>query len=165
MLHQATVLLTAAQVKALPTTSVQVVAAPGAGKILVPQVAHWHCNWVADFTNIGATAKLRLKTGGGANATMSVSEDLNQVSGLLAGGGPDGTNAYTPAFFKGQVLAAPGEPDLFGTTPDYDADIANSALVVSAVNDAAADFTGGSTSTLRVTVAYLIVDVTTGRFV
>ena len=165
-LHQATLLLDGDQVRALPVTAVTIPGTShGAGKISLLSGVYWHCNWVADFAGIGSNASLVIRYAGGSAVSASISEALNQVSALLAGGGSDGTTVYTPARFSGSVASAPGNVSMFGTFPEYDSDVVDKAFRVVGVNDASAPFTGGSTSSLRVTAEYRVWDFATGLLV
>lgn len=151
-----TATLTDAEVKALPTTSRDVIPAPGAGKIIFPFGAFYHVNWVADYEGIGSDAQLQLRLNG-IDVLVPVRQDVvSSVSGLLAGGGPDGTNAFAVmAFLKKNGF------DLFAAISSlYDSDISNQPLVLSASNSDNADFTGGNAgNSLKVTVLYTIIDV------
>ena len=62
-LCKADIALTNAQIIALPTTPITVVAAPGANKILIPWTAFLHLTWVADYTNIDASSQLQFRWG------------------------------------------------------------------------------------------------------
>lgn len=163
-IHHQTTLLTASQIRALPTSGFSFGTPPGVGKIAFLEGVFWHLNWVDDFANIGATASLRLRLSGTSFTTVKISESLNQMSQFLAGGGSDGVNAYTPANLLGAVIPV-SQVVLFGQFPEYDSDISNKSFQVLAENDAGADFTEGSTSTLRITPIYKVWDYSTGSLV
>ena len=88
--HQRSVILTDAQIKALPTTAVTIVPAPGIGKLIIPQVAIARMNWTADYDNIDSVCALYVDLSGTFVGAL-FQETLSGVSSLLAGGGPDGT--------------------------------------------------------------------------
>lgn len=137
----ATVTLTDAQVKALPTTGIQIVASPGAGKHLLVVGVSLYLDWTADYTNIDPTAVISLNFG-----TTS-----NVAGGRLIEGEGDVTR-----------MLAPGEDALGFLVQEYkalDADQAvNLGLNLKATNGAAGDFTGGNAAnTLKVQVWFVTV--------
>lgn len=163
LIHQASVELTDAQIKALPTTGVQIVASPGANKMIVPVVGVLHTNavWIADYGNINSGASIAIKLGA-TNALLALHQPVSSsVSSLLAGGGPDGTVVVMPQQFQGGAVYNPaGFGGIAGT---YDSDVINQSLSISASN--AGDFTGGHyLNTMSVTVAYFIFNTATKQF-
>lgn len=161
--YSASVTLTDAQVKALPTTGVTVVAAQGAGKLILPISAVVRHAWVADYTNIDAEAQIRIVVNGGDMVHPFRQDVLSQVSSLLAGGGPDGSIGLTHA----RVVAlgdsdavSPGPVIFSGGAGWYDSDLENFACKIMASNGAAGDFTGGDGGNeLTVTVNYSVIDI------
>lgn len=170
LLHQASRTLTDIQVRALPTTAIEIVGAPGATRLLVPSVILARMNWVADFGNISPTCRLKV------DLTSSFIADLNEaslsgVTALLAGGGPDGT--WVPFTIQQladsrTISATPAvDPHFHHGNADsgfYDADIANHALTISAVQGASNDFTDGTGSTLQVATVFYVFDYSSGLF-
>lgn len=151
-----TVTLTNAQIKALPTTAVEIVPAPGANRIVYPFGAFLHLNWIADYTNIDADAQIKLVVLS-SDLLIALREDTqSQVTSLLAGGGPDGTNALTGVQFLKKTAA-----DVFsGNSGFYDSDIMNKSVVLSAYNGSSGNFTGGNVgNSLQATVLYTVIDV------
>lgn len=171
VLHQVTVTLTNAQIKALPTTAVEILAAPGANKLLVPQVALLHMKWAADYSNINASCLLKCDLNGTFVAGL-YQHTLSGVASLLAGGGPDGTwvaMTLNQLAWSTTTTATPSvNPHFHQGAADsgfYDADIVNTALTVSATNAADGNFEGGDPDNeLQVSVAYLVLNTTTGEF-
>lgn len=153
----ATVTLTDAQIKALPTTAVQLVAAPGAGKMLVPFLVWMHLTWVADYTNISANSKIQVRYGttDSSCALTQIVENGPQgdVSNLLANG------ASHPAYLTLQAMV--DEPT-FGTLGPFttghgtvidDPTPVNAALSLKATNTG--DYaTGDSGNSLKVWTFY-----------
>lgn len=168
-LHQATVTLTDAQIKALPTTPVTVVAAPGASKLIVPTVAVARLAWVADYTGIDGDTYVNVDLGTNGWVAKLQESTLSGVSALLAGGGPDGTVvAFTVNQLSGATVT-PATP-LVHTHQGavvggfYDADVVNVPLTISAYNGGL-NFTGGNVgNALSVSVAYYILNTLTGLF-
>jgi hypothetical protein len=145
--------LTNAQIKALPTTAVEILPAPGVGKCVFPLFAMLHMHWAADYTNIDASAEMLIKNGNQALLSSWSQTVASAVSSLLAGGGPDGTWAW--AVLIGNIASSV----TFGASGPYDSDIANLPLLISATNGGAGDFTGGNVANeLEVTVQYLLVE-------
>lgn len=147
-----TVTLTNAQIKALPTTPVQILAAPGASKIIFPMAAWLRANWAADYTNIDAGAIVKLLINTEILTTLN-NTVISGVTQLLAGGGPDGSNVF---LIGRQHINA---TNMFGTSGIYDSDAANKPLTIEVTNGALGAFTGGHASnTLKITVYYVVVD-------
>lgn len=143
-----------ADVLTLPTTPVQVLGAPGLNKTAIPVHATIRMTWVADYTNIDATATLTLTHGTSTLLTELQETTFNAVSGLLAGGGPDGTNGWFGA--AEAVTAAPSLTH--GLSSAYDSDLANKPISLSATNGLAGNFTGGNAgNALTVTLLYYVV--------
>ena len=155
----ATVTLTNAQVLALPTTAVQLVAAPGAGKLLVPIHATLHLTWVADYTNIDAAASVSVRYGtriGLIAAVGSLNEASSAVTsgvtGLLAEG--NAVSAHLPNLGYKSTVGSNVE----GFSGQDDALAVNMALVLAVANGAAGAFTGGDAgNSLKVTLLYYTV--------
>lgn len=151
----ATKTLTNAEVLALPhPTPVEIVAAPGAGFALVPIHATLRLTWVADYTNIQATAGVGLKIG--TNSALGpIHEDApaGSVTNLLAGG--EAASAFLPSLALGPSAA--NDPVL-ASSGLFDGDIANKAIFLTATNAASSDFTGGDAgNSLKVTLLYYVV--------
>lgn len=158
---QASHTFTDAEVKTLPTTQHEIIPAAGAGNIIFPFYSIVRLQWVADYTNIDAAAQLKFTVGGASNVLFPFRQDIaSSVSGILAGGGPDGSMGWTPAVFQGSVAAAPGALLATGTSGYYDSDLVNFPLVFTADNGAAGNFTGGDAgNSLRVQVIYIILSI------
>jgi hypothetical protein len=153
VLSVASVKLTNAQVLALPTTPVQLVAAPGAGKVLIPFLAVFYLDWTADYTNIDAHAVLKVGYSPTGSLTFLVAfvEIANSgVSGVLAEGASNYAVLGPTAIANGAssfVVAVSGSNDEPGQT--------NVALLLAATNALAGNFTGGDpANTLQVSVYY-----------
>lgn len=152
-----TVTLTDAQIKALPTTAVEIIPAPGADKILYPFAAALRLNWVADYTNIHESAKLALtRSTTTANNPVHLAHfdevDIG-LSGLLA----LGSSAFA---FTGPRLLSATDGDLIrGSAGWSEFDVINVALNLRATSSGG-DFTGGDAgNSLTVTVLYTIMDL------
>lgn len=150
------VTLTDAEIKALPTTPIEIIPAQGAGKLLYPIGAAYHLNWVADYGNIDTDAQLRLIVNTTDFLLPLRQDTLSQVSALLAGGGPDGTDAFTsPQFIKKS-----GADWFSGFANLYDSDVVNKAVFLAADNSGAGNFDGGNAgNSLLLEVLYTIIDV------
>lgn len=143
--YQQTVELTDAQIKALPVTSIQIVAAPGAGKMI-----HYISGQLTSDTTEGEYANIHADAIIGFDAGYAVSNTIDEnpsskVSALLQYGDP----ATVP-----QLTAI--------TTPVVDEvnTLENKPLKLVFNNNGADDLTGGNAAnTLKVTVIYAIVDL------
>lgn len=153
------VMLTAAQTRTLPTTAIEIVASPGAGKAVFPITAWWYVKWAADYGNIGDQSRIGIGYAGafqGALAQFSESAS-GQVSNLLADGASHpavmGTLGVTPPALE-ILIAAPGQ---FQDDPG----ITNTALEIYAVNEGShtGDFSGGNGTVISVTVLYIVMDI------
>lgn len=155
-LHQATVTLTDAQIKALPTTAVEIVAAPGANLILVPQMVSFVLDCTAGvYTNVNAAVT------GGVGMNTSYSNVLNGIEpSALEGALGDNSEAWLFYQRTGAQL------DFDKVTWIGVADFANKPLVVVFSNAAAGNFTGGNAAnSMTVSVTYLTLNTLTGVFV
>jgi len=155
--------LTAAQIRALPTTAIEIVDAPGANKAVFPIAAWWYVKWAADFGNIGNTSRIGVGYAGAlAGALTQFEEGVgSQVSNLLADGASHpavmGTRAICPADIGSPIpLVGSGQ---FQDDPG----ITNTGLEIYAVNGGShtGDFTGGTGTVIKVTVIYIIMDIPT----
>lgn len=147
------------QIRSLPTTPLQLVAAQGSTRIIIPTFATLYLNWVNDFSNVDAGASLRLTDGNGFSLMTEILEyPFAEVSSLLGNGDnmlsflspfsnidPSGPRMVSQQFFSNSFIGQP--------------------LQIRGYNVFAGDFVGGDGSTLVIGVDYHILDVTTGSLV
>jgi len=159
--YQATVTLTDAQIKALPTTPVIVVPAPGENRVIVTGVilgdpagdSTLTLSAAANYTNITSSPvpMLRFRLGSGAYANYYNIQE-----------------AFTYAVQWGEVVWPMGYNDFASGGQNYD-DLptqSNQPVKISIVNGALGNWTGGHASNqLIVTVAYRVYDLTTDQYV
>ena len=146
---QASVTLTNAQIKALPTTPVEVVAAPGPGQAIQFINGFHRLHLVTDYTNVHVSANLVLKNSGN---TMSHSNPFRVGDTLyLDYGAPiDLHGTFTPKTVFDTLVFEQGAWVAFE----------NEGLDIAASNVPNGDFTGGSSSNeLSISVVYALVDV------
>lgn len=156
-IRQLSITLTDAEVKTLPTASVELIPTPGTNRFILVFFAHAHLEWIADYTNIDAASLINL-TIGTSETVWPLRQSIGSgVSALLAGGGPDGTHA----FFSPRFAAGAAHSDSFSATSNlYDADIVNLPLTISLNNGGAGNLTGGDAgNALKVTLLYTIIDI------
>jgi hypothetical protein len=143
----ATVIVTDAQIKALPTTPIVLIPDPGVGKIILVLFAflHWSPSDYVPYTNIDPTAQIF------SGVLMPVFSEVDEgaVSGMLATSGLG--NAVMVA--EQTLTVAPGRL----TRPNFDwgdGDI-DGPFQLTAQNGSAGPFTGGDpTNVLSITVFY-----------
>lgn len=159
LLLSATVTLTDAQIKALPTTGVaELVAAPGAGKKIVPSFATITCDTSANpYANVDAACYMPIALGNDDVEFLSTIQNyatasFSSADTLLSSGGPR-------SFLLAQL---PGAWAVVGAafTPQPIDGGENEALNLFCDNGGSGDFTGGDpANSLTVTVFYVVVDV------
>lgn len=159
ILHQATVELTNAQIKALPTTAVQIVAAPGANKVLVYQSGILLLNTTSGaYSNVAATAALYIGLG-----TTSASVASRSPVAMLTG-----SASYIDILAVASTAPADGGPNLSAFDQEILSGATNQALVMAAYNPdegSGENFTGGNAAnTLKISVTYYILNTLTGVF-
>lgn len=144
------VMLTDAETKALPTTPVTIVPAE-IGILLYPLFAHARMQWVADYTNIDASALFQVRLGASSETLIPLSNAVgSSVSALLAGGGPDGTHA----FFSPRFSTAGGA---FSSLANfYDSDVVNQPIMAIIDNGLSGNLTGGNAGNSLSIEAYYV---------
>jgi hypothetical protein len=155
-LRVTTVTLTDAQVKALPTTPITLVAAPGSGQRIVPLLIDLLGSFAGGaYTNIDTTDAALVAQLGGVDISSRVAnnstESLTDLSSLL------GTAAKTQATL---VQWAPTDVALGSVAHAVAAatTLINAALTLTVDNNGAGVLTGGNgANTLKATVFYSVV--------
>ena len=155
IVHQATVTLTDTQIKALPTTAIQIVAAPGANTAIQFQYGVITLTPSAGaYTNLHADNYLNIALGAG----------LIEASGYVKGY-PGDTTVFTGAAFPQAAAQGAGffERSVIVNTFTL-ADVTNAALSIWWSNSDGNLTGGNAANTLRVSVAYLLLNTSTGEF-
>lgn len=145
-----TVTLTNAQIKTLPTTPVEIVAAPGMGKVLFPQSAFLYAYYAdpGGYDNVNASSKIAW-SGEPTDLAPAIAETR---SDLLLQNGQD-ISTMLPFYFD----ITGGSPKPQGGFIDP---ILTGPLKILATNATDGNFTGGNAdNTLRVTVVYRVIPV------
>lgn len=147
--------LTNSEIIHLNETPIEILAAPGANKIIFPLAAWLRVDWHADYGDIDAGSQIDIKVGG--NILTGISNAESSVTSLLAGGGSDGSNAFTGLALTQFVLSTPAYVTPKGSAGFFDGDVSNKPMTISASNPG--NFSGGDPlNTLKVTVFYVVVD-------
>lgn len=153
----ATVELTNAQIKALPTTGIEIVAAQGPGKLIVPVITVLHVDTAAGaYTNVSGDASSFARLWYGVNDFASLRTDR----GLA---GFDLTSVFVNGrvtVFSPMLLVGTSSPPAI-VAPDIYAgsDIINEPIVLK-VNNTDGDFTGGNAAnSMQVVCNYIVVDL------
>lgn len=159
ILHQEPVLLNNTQIKALPTTRIEVVAAPGANKILLPLSAVLVLTAGTGYGNINADDYLTLSHDDGNVDKMSYCRNetalFTQLTSFLSG---------NRTLFLVPSAAHDASASALCSFSNSTASLVNKNLVLS-TSGLEVDWTGGDpANTLRVSVSYMVLDVITGLF-
>jgi hypothetical protein len=154
LVQQVTMVLTDAQIKALPTTAITLVTAPGLGRVILPLLAYLRLVRAAAYTNVDADdASLYLSNGAAATGLLRNSADQTSLTGLLEGSAGTSVVSLIPASAYDMSDVAPVGIVAAEST------LANKPLTLVVGNNAAGVFTGGNAgNSLQITVLYTVVD-------
>jgi hypothetical protein len=168
MIHSGTAELTDAQIKALPTTPVQIVASPGASKINIPLMTALRITGTTGYTNLGI---------GVSELWLAWAQGAARASLLIKDNTPAGIANFT-AFFNNSSIPWPinqmlmpsarvfdPAAELFLQPDDAIADLNVDASLDLFCQTGVGDLTGGNAANrLRCSVAYITWNLTTGEF-
>lgn len=155
-----TITLTDEQIKALPTTPIEIVPAPGVGKALMPVVALLTTKFSGGgYEAIDGTARILIGWPGGytafADFLNSPAFAITMANSLLNHEEPEQIWRCVP---YQDIAVEAGLTGIFLPSSQETANNANRAFTIQAFNSI--DFEGGhATNTLEVTVIYTIIDV------
>lgn len=151
---QATVTLSDGQIKALPTTPVEILPAPGPGKMIFPIGGIIYFHWSGNYGNIASNSALVVAHANGFNLLTAVFENdgSTSVSNIL-NDDEDYMAILTP---RSNVGIGSQTISRYDYAPNFD----NRNITVAAYNGFNGNFTGGDpANTIKVTVYYAIVDL------
>ena len=144
-------ILTDAQIKALPTTEVEILPAPGVNRVIIPLYAVASITWTANYTNINANSTLHLKIN-----TFYPFAYLDEANG-------GGVTGFLAQSADSIMFSSPISRQESGRIMAEDlptSEVMNQPLGIRANNAGSGDFTGGNASNImKVTVYYVIVDL------
>ncbi len=145
----ASVTLTDAQIKALPTLGFEILAAQGSGKMAQIVALNLSFRWTADYTIDGDEILQCYYNNSGAEASNSLSDSSGQVTDLF------GNGSSSVAVLSGYQLAGGAFMGVVKPRVDYN----NDPIYLYIVRGGGV-FTGGdAANTLKVTVYYVVVDL------
>lgn len=157
-----TTLLSHTQVAALPSTSIQVVPAPGAGLMVLPITAVVFANTAGGaYTNIDPAAVLVVKYASGIYATTVIANDVLITNGS-ATGVTDLLGSTTPSMaWLSQTFGTENVDEWDGLARVYPTSgVENTALILTLDNGGSGNLTGGDPAdSLTVVMRYVIVPV------
>lgn len=145
--------VTDSQMKALPTTPVELIPAPGNGNVIIPLSVVVRFFYTADYTNIHANSYIGVFPGSlNSGLLNALLESIDSgVTNFLQYGEDALATFCQPRILQSAAIAAFVNPV---------ADFLNQPLVLTAWNDVNGDFTGGDPANLfKVTVAYMVIDL------
>lgn len=153
VVRSASVTLTDAQIKALPTTPVEIVPAPGAGKTLLFIRGYAFLTLAAVYTNVNAESTGVMATGtGGLQSAQTPMGDGNWLDvgvGTFFG-------HITACHVDGYPLAAtPGE-----VVGGLLSNVTNTPMQFVVANASDGNYTGGNAAnTLKISALYTVIDI------
>jgi hypothetical protein len=166
LIKRATVTLTDAQIKALPTTPIQIVAAPGAGYWIHVFAATLHGKFTSGaYTNVNAVnAQLYLTPATGGAWLTSVIENKNTYANAVARlatflGAVETIAPVIP--YQEALQSGGGSGDWGEISPSVDmgpAQLENKPVLVEIANNGDGNLTGGNAANTLVATVYYIVE-------
>lgn len=142
-----TVRLTNAQVKALPTTPITLVASAGAGTILFPLSVVYHTNFQTEYTNVDLGAALEVRFDGDNDSQVGPGHFVAQAGKCAFGG-----VGFVDRGRLGLQVAA----DIAFSLIAFD----DTDLTVAMANAALGNLTGGhANNTLTIEVRYIVLNL------
>lgn len=152
--------LTDAEIKALPTTAITLVASPGAGRAIIPRFGFLLVDSAtANYATYDPTCSIEIRPAGTAGILQILYGDSGSegtVPALLWSGGV----RFVYMGLRGKVAS----PDLYPLS-DAPENLEDEALVLFGSNGALGNFTGGDAANYGVVqVEYNIFNFTTKRF-
>ena len=151
--QKAIVTLTDSQIKALPTTPVELIASPGANKFILPISATVYFHWTANYTNIDSNAALNISHANGYSLLTALFENdgSSSISNLL-----NDDDDYM-AIFTQKAETTSGRNIAYYIWPGG---LVNKNLTIGLYNGFSGTLTGGdANNSITVTVLYTVNDV------
>lgn len=150
--QKGTITLTNAQIKALPTTGIEILPAPDTNEVYVPIYMTLGFAWTADYTNIDGAAVFNTQYTSNDDLFMAQLHEATygDLTNLLAQGEP--RFARVPPYAQINEIETTLRAEIKQWT-----DLKASPVRVKMLNGAAGDLTGGhADNTLQVTIYYAI---------